>query len=132
MKSKATQIYGYVVCVVCIITFLITLSSLISAIIDKSDPMRSTFQAELNMSSFESYKVDAMKAISTDAAYIPADAELHTMYSAAIEDLLARRNHMISRNITVSSIILVISIILFFIHWKWMVRFGNQSDTSDG
>ena len=131
MKSKARQIYGYVVCVVCLITFLITVSSLITAIIDLNDPLRSGYDAALNLSSFENYKVDAMKDITKDAAFVPDDDTLHKMYVSARDDLMARRTHMITRNITVSSIVLVISIVLFIIHWKWMIRSESKIVSPD-
>ena len=122
MKSKAVQVYGYVVCVVCVITLLICLGGLITAIIDLGDPFHSSYQYKESLSSFENYKVEAMKSITQDAAYIPDDTALREMYDAAKEEIIARKVHMDRRNIIVNSIIIVIACVLFFIHWKYLVK----------
>ena len=126
MKNKAAQIYGYVVCVIAIITFLVSGGALISALIDMGEPLYSGYQDRTFLSSFENFKVESMKSIDEDAAYIPSDDELRVMYEAAKEEILAKATHNIRKNIIVNTIVLVVAVILFFIHWKWMVVINRK------
>jgi hypothetical protein len=121
-RNKAAQIYGYAVCVVAVITFIIAVAALVTSIIDMRNPLYSGYQNETNLASFENYKVEAMKSITADAAYIPDDSTLQTMYEAAKSDLISRTTHRVRRNIIVNSLLLGICVILFFVHWKWIVR----------
>ena len=122
MKTKAAQIYGYVVCVVAVITFLITIGGLINSLIDMCNPELSIYQSRSELSSFENFKVESMKSIQDNAAYIPDDDTLRKMYESAKEDLINRRKHEIRKNIIVNSFLLILSVIIFFVHWRWVVR----------
>ena len=121
-KHRIAQIYGYLVCLVAVITFLIATSDLIRAVIDMGDPLRSTYQLQLNLASFENFKVDAMANINTDAAYIPDDTALKNMFEAAKNELIANTNHRIRRSVIVNSLLIVFSLVLFILHWRWMYR----------
>ena len=124
-KQRAAKIYGYTVCVIAVITFIISLSSMITALLDTSEPLYAGYQDYTHLSSFDNFKVEAMKAISEDAAYIPDDATLKKMYESAREETIAHSMHTIWRNLTVSGIILILSIVLFIIHWMWMRRLSQ-------
>ena len=126
MKNKAVQIYGYVVCVVAVITFIVAVASITTAVINMNAPLYSGFQQEYSLASFENYKADAMQNISSDAAYVPSDVELEKMYESALKDATAMRSHQIKRNLIVNSILLIVSIALFFVHMKWMVRINQE------
>lgn len=95
---------------------------MITAFLNMSEPLYAGYNDRMHLSSFENYKVEAMKEISQDAAYIPDDATLRDMYESARNDTIARAMHHERRDLTVSSIILVLSIVLFTIHWMWMRR----------
>jgi hypothetical protein len=124
-KHRGATIYGYTVCVISVITFIIALGNMIAAGLDISDPLYAGFKDNTYLSSFENYKVEAMQSISEDAAYIPDEATLRTMYDSARNDKIAHAMHTIHRNLTVSGIMLVLSIALFVIHWKWLRRFDR-------
>ena len=126
MRNKAAQIYGYVVCIIAIVTFLISLGTLINAVLDMNAPLYSSFQHEVNLTSFENYKVDVMQNISEDAAYIPSDTELMRMYESAREDAIAHRTHTVTKNMIVSSILILVSVVLFYIHLKWMILINRR------
>ena len=115
------QVYATVVCVIAIITMLITIANLVSRYIDKSDPMLSGWQDD-NLSSFENFKMETMKGIGEDQAYIPDDETLREMYDAEREEKLQKAEHRINRDIIVNRLILIIAVILFVIHWILMRR----------
>jgi len=124
-KQRTAKIYGYVVCVIAVITFIISLFSMITALLDTSEPLYAEYQDYTHLSSFDNYKVEAMKEISEDAAFIPDDATLKKMYESAREETIARAMHRNWRKLTVNGILLIVSIVLFFIHWMWMSRLSR-------
>ncbi len=125
MKSKAAQVYGYVVCVIAVVAFLIAVTGVVNSLIDLNAPLYAGFNQDVSLASFEAYKVDAMSSISEDAAYIPTDAELKKMYDAAREDEIGRRSHQTRKNLITNITVIVVSLILFMTHWIWIVRRGR-------
>ena len=125
MKNKAAQVYGYVVCIIAVITFLIGIGTLINSLMDIGKPLYAGFRNDINLASFENYKADAMKEFTKDAAYIPTDVELKKMYEAARSEVIAKQAHQTRKNIIVNTVLIIVSIVLFFVHWKWMVRINK-------
>lgn len=83
------QVYGYIVCIVAIITFLITVSGSIHALIDLSDPESSVSgdirSEKPRLASFEIYKMDVMAEFKStdgkvDTTVIPGEVTLRAMY----------------------------------------------------
>jgi hypothetical protein len=126
--QRVLQVYATVVCIIAIITMLITLANLISGYIDKGDPMHSGWQSD-NLSSFENFKLETMKGISEDQAYVPNDDEIMKMYESAKEDKLEKAKHRINRDLTVNRLILIIAVVLFIVHWFIMRRAMKAATT---
>ena len=124
-NQRGAKIYGYTVCVIAIITFIIALTTIVTALMNVSDPLYSRYQNDSRLASFENFKVETMKAISKDAAYIPDEATLRTMYEDARSDTIAHAMHSIRNNIVASGISLFVAIALFLIHWTWMRRLSR-------
>ncbi len=120
-KRKIIQVYAVVVNVVAIITFIISATSLISAVIDRNDPLYAGYNNNADLSSFEKYKLDVLSSTSKDAAFIPTDEAIQDMYEAAKADKINKVNHTTFRSIMVSSVIMVFCIFLFGIHW-WLIK----------
>lgn len=124
-KQKAIQIYAIIICIISVITIIISLTSLVSAIIDKSDPLYAN-RYDISLTSFENFKMNSLKSITKDQAYIPDDKELLKMYEDAKEDKINLIQHQTNRTIIVSSLISSISVLLFAIHWWIMRKTGKQ------
>lgn len=123
-KQKIIQVYAVIVCVIAVITILISLSSLVSAYIDKSDPLAVTVYSGKDtpsLSSFENFKMDVLKSTQKDQAYIPDDQTLHKMFDEAKLDKIKTVEHRTQRDIIVSGMIMVIAVILFGSHW-WLMK----------
>ncbi len=126
-KSKSLiQIYAIVVNIVAVITFLTCATNLISSLIDKADPLYSSRSAE-HLSSFESYKLERMKSVDKDQVYVPTDQELMAMYEADKTNILKRIMHGINKSLMVSGLILIVSVLLFIIHWRIMKKLEVSS-----
>ena len=119
-KRKVIQVYAIIVSIVAIITFIICMSILVSSIIDRSDPFTSG-SSRVDLSSFENYKMEVMKSIKKDQAYIPDDQAIKQMYEAAKDQKINKTLHRTKRDIIVNGLLIVFCIILFFTHW-WMIK----------
>ena len=120
-KTKMYQVYGYIVCIIAVITFLTSLAGLINSVIDSSDPLY-TWGNTNNLSSYENFKADLMKSTKSDADFIQDDATLKQMFEDAKDYKIRQVKHQTKKSMIVSSILIVLSIVLFLVHWRWMKR----------
>ncbi len=128
-QRVGAQIYGYTVCIVAVITFLISVTGLVNAVIDLQDPIhaRYTRQGEPSLASFEIYKMDILRSLpqgeeTTGASYIPDDDTLRSMYEAARNDKIQLVKHQANRTLIISGLLIIICIALFITHWRWMKK----------
>jgi hypothetical protein len=133
-QHRMAQIYGYTVCLVAVITFIICIATIIPSIMDLSDPLHAggpyAYASTPSLASFENYKMDILKSTKPDdqktgTNYIPDDKTLRSMYEAAKADRINQANHSSIRSIVVNSLIILISIVLFITHWFWMRRLSK-------
>ena len=119
-KRNIIQVYAIIVNVVAVITFIIAATSFISAVIDRSDPLYGGY-SQIDLSSFEKYKMDVLKSTTKEDAYIPSDEAIRDMYDAAKADKINKVMHQSFRTMVVSGVIIAIAAILFGSHW-WIAR----------
>ena len=134
-NSRMPQIYGYLICLVSVITFIICLANIIPSIIDLGDPLHSgsiyAMQNSPSLASYENYKMDILKSTEKESAggaqsYVPDDQTIRAMYESAKAEKTQTVVHNAIRTIIVSSIIILVSVILFITHWNWMRRVSKQ------
>lgn len=133
-KSQKTgaQIYGYAVCLVAVITFLISVTDLVNAIIDLRDPMHAgwTPPEAPSLASYENYKMDILKSVQkgddTSESFIPDDQALRTMFEAAKTDRIQSARHKANQSIIIGSLLIVICAVLFITHWRWMQKIARS------
>jgi len=123
-KRKIIQVYAVIVNIVAIITFIIAATDLISSIIDRNEPLYSHHYNQVDLSSFDKYKLDVLSSTKEDAAFIPTDESIREMYEAAKADKINKVNHTTYKSIVVSSSIMVFCLFLFGIHW-WLIKKYN-------
>jgi hypothetical protein len=137
-KSSKTgaQIYGYSVCLVAVITFLITTTTLVNAVIDLGDPLHEGFvpAGSPSLASYENYKMDILKSIQKgdgdSKSYIPDDNTLRAMYESAKNDKIQSSLHQSHKSIVISSILIIICVSLFITHWRWMRKMTKSETTA--
>lgn len=136
--NRMPQVYGYLICLVAVITFIICLANIIPSIIDLGDPLHSrslyNMQNSPSLASFENYKMDILKSVDKEItgasqAYIPDDQTIHAMYESAKADVIQNVVHASVRTIIVSGIILLVSIVLFITHLNWMRRLSRHASS---
>ncbi len=119
-----THIYGYLVCLVTVITFLICVTSLVDAVIDKTDPLHSALGGynSPDLTNFETYKLDLMKSIqqkdNNQKSILPDDQILRKAYEAAKQNKIDKVVFNSNKTIIVSCLIILICIVLFITHWR--------------
>lgn len=123
-KKSIMQIYGIIVCIVSIVTFIICLSILVSSLLTRSEPLLSGYSNK-DLSSFESYKVEVLSKVKKDQVYIPDDATIQQMFDAAKEEKINKVLHTTKTSIFVSSMLLMLSLILFVTHWLMIRKYSR-------
>jgi hypothetical protein len=120
-------VYGYAVCLVAVITFLICVSTLISSISDLGDPIHAGFNMPgvPSLASYDNYKMDILKNGQSDGsskpvAFTPDETSMKAMYEAAKNDKIQKVNFDSRKSILISSIMILLALTLFITHWKWM------------
>ena len=123
-QNKIVQLYGYSVCLVTVIVFLISVGELVGTLFSLSDPLHSgRFNEQPSLASFENYKMDVLKSQKEDkqeSAYVPDYQTLHAMYEAAKADRIQQVRLNAHRQLTVNALLIFVCIALFTTHWRWM------------
>ena len=120
-KHIGAQIYGYAICLTAVITFLICIGDLVSALIDNSDPLNARGLSP-SLTSYENFKVNTLSAIPKESTYIPDDQAIREMYEAARDNKISNVKHSVRKSLITSTLLIVVSLVLFGIHWKWLQR----------
>ena len=130
--QKMPLIYGYLVCLVAVITFLICASTLVYAVLDLGDPIHAGHRpaGSPSLASFDNYKMDMLKSLPKEGeggkgAFVPDDQTLRAMYEAAKDDKIQTVRHEANRTIVIDIILIVICIVLFATHWRWMKKLSK-------
>ena len=130
--QRIAQIYGYLVCLVAVITFLISISQLVNSLIDLGDPIHAGWTPESapSLASYENYKMDILKWTSKQSepentVYIPDEQTLKIMYKAAYDDKVQLEKHRAIRTIIIHGLLALICLILFITHWRWMKKLAK-------
>ncbi|HNP23389.1 MAG TPA: hypothetical protein PKM63_17100 [Panacibacter sp.] len=127
----AAQIYGYTVCVVAVITFLTFAVTTVNALLDKSDPIHAGWSNNQSpsLASFDNYKMDIIRSMpqnkDVNTITIPDDNSLRSMYNAAREDKIQTELHRANQSIIIGILMILITVVLFITHWKWMKRMAT-------
>ena len=128
-RNVGAQVYGYSVCVVAVVTFLIAIANVVGSVMDLGDPLHAGFTpaGTPSLASFENYRMDVMKNLpsgegAASGAYLPDEAALRAMFEAAKADKIGKVTHDAHQSITIGTLMIVISTGLFVFHWRWMKR----------
>lgn len=132
--SWIAPLYGYLVCVIAVITFLVNVSGFIDASFDRMNPLasgRSYGPYGGSLSSFESFRATYEGARPTRVAPSPgtsaaadtlSTAELRQRYDALRADQLMLTRHQSTQRLVKHGLLLLVAIVLFLTHWTWARR----------
>ena len=132
-KEKSTKIqmvFGYAVCLVAVIAFLISASSMVYSLIDLTDPINAyrTYGKDVpSLASFDNYKIDIIKSLDPGHDLELNDEKLTSMYDAAKEDAISKVKHSAYRSLFVNGLVVIITILLFVFLLMWLRRLRKKS-----
>jgi hypothetical protein len=136
-SGRVAQLYGYTVCLVAVVTFLISVSSIIGAVFDLASPLEADRQFfDASLTSLEAYKATYQRAseIRFRADQTKPDTfpepVLRARYEALRADQIARVHFQGVRSLTTSSVMLLLSVVLFGVHWRWLRKRSAAATSS--
>lgn len=130
-----SQIYGYTICLVTLLTFVFSIPSFVESLFDLSDITHSSSYST-KFISFQNYRSDYITAQkegctceqgSKDKIKVnmPDEKSLQEMYETEKADELARTSFQTKRRFYMRLILMIVAAILFFFHWKWVRKFST-------
>lgn len=131
-SPRIAQWYGYTVCLVAVITFLLSARGIVDDLFTLSNPLRSGSRFG-TLTSFEAYEATqdmTPRRVAPDSAAPPSEAELRRRYDALRADQIAQSRFDATRGIVASLLMLLIASGLFIWHWRWL-RGHPSAETVD-
>jgi membrane protein implicated in regulation of membrane protease activity len=124
--NRVAQLYGYAVCLIAVVVFLASANSFVENIFTFSNPLRGSSGnfAEASVTSFEAYRstVNRFNVPGRDATPPPVtpDSVLRARYEALRADRIDQTRFDAEKGLTTSGLLLILSIVLFALHWRWL------------
>ena len=125
--NRVAQLYGYAVCLIAVIVFLISANSFVDHAFTLSNPLRGQgdrFGMEPAITSFEAYRATSARvsAPAREGAQVTAvpDSALRARYEALRADRVEQARFDAMRGLTTSGLLLILSVALFAVHWRWL------------
>ena len=130
--NRIAFIYGYLICLVAVITFIVTVGGLIQALTDAGHPLQSKdfLYQTTSLTSFDNYVLEKRQRSGMDTmqkAMVADTSILRRMYDAETNDLLQKANHRIRQKIIVNGSLLLLTVLLFVIHWRWLKKIAKNN-----
>lgn len=139
--NRIQQVYGYAVCLVTIITFLIGATNFVNAAFARVNPLRASESRygmdNGSLSSFEAYQATTDRGRVSQAG-MPAPpkgdtaaaarrdtlttAELRRRYEALRTDRIERMTFDANLRLVEFGVLILLSAALFAWHWRWLHR----------
>ncbi len=123
--NRIPQTYGYTVCVIAVVTFLICTSVVVNNLFDFVNPIAASSGME---STYEIWRANYRPPASAPGVQPQRDTTSEVTLRRRYEDLrqqrILRMRFEASKALVTSGLLLVISVVLFVLHWRWMKRLG--------
>ena len=126
------QLYGYTVCLIAVITILISLNSIVNNTFEFAEPeMSREVTGEFGGRSLEACRQRWMRTASSPGpdrsvtapaptTSVPSDSALLALCAEERTDRIAAVRHRALRSLVTSTLMLLVSGILFGVHWRWL------------
>jgi hypothetical protein len=140
-QSKMAQTYGYMVCLIAVVVVLVSIAGVTNSLFDYADPIHSDrygVGGERPVTSFNAYRrayydrqprpskptADAQGKVTPPDTV--SEATLRQMYQEDRTERIDTIRFRALKSFVGAFLLLVVSIILFTIHWKWLRRQSAQ------
>lgn len=130
--NRMSQFYGFTVCLLAIVVGLVTISSMIGATFDRANPLESNGMFGESLTSFGAYKATnrprfIVQRSGRDSGTVVTDSSLRVEYDNRVRDRLAHVRYETSKSLVTNGLLLVLAIILFGLHWRWLRRLNGAA-----
>ena len=133
--NRIAQIYGYAVCLVAIITILISVTQIVNATFNMTNPLRAEGYGRGGpLTSYTAYRREQIQRSNVpdrtragvpsgdSVNAVPSDAEIRQMFEDERLEQIGNVRFRAMRTLVTSTLLIVIAIALFFMHWRWLRR----------
>ena len=129
------QVYGYAVCLICVVIILVSTKSVIDAAFDYSNPLAAGIEYGRfgTVSSYRVYRAEMRPPRGPDGRALPDtvnDAELRKAFLQERAEQIDSARYRALRSLVSSAIFLVLATALFLLHWRWVRRANAESAAS--
>lgn len=123
-SNRVRQWYGYTVCLIAVVTALLTLKSVLEHAVDLSNPVLGPDPYGESLVSFEAWKATRggrfeAPDVKTTADSVP-DAVLRQRFIAVRTERIAERQFRARKGLVTSGALLLVAAALFATHWRWL------------
>jgi hypothetical protein len=122
-SPRIAQWYGYTVCLVSVITLLLSAQAVVNQAFTLSNPLRASSRYGHALSSFEAFEATqdlAPRRAPGDSAATLTDAELRRRYEVLRTEQIEQSRFDAMRSIVGAGLLMLLAIGLFIWHWRWL------------
>jgi hypothetical protein len=131
-RSWIASAYGYLVCLVAVITFLISASRFVDSAFDLADPIRGRggYYGPMggSLSSFEAFRTTYMEQrpirTATGETTLKSDSltteQLRARYEVLRADRIAQSRYTAMQGLVKHGLLILAAAVLFMTHWRWV------------
>ena len=124
--NRVRQWYGYIVCLIAVITGLITVAGVFDNAFDLSNPLAAEGPYGESLTSFDAYMATRsprfVRPDQRPEQDTASQATLQARYEALRADRIEQRRFAAQKGLVRDLGLLAIAIGLFFSHWRWLRR----------
>jgi hypothetical protein len=133
--NRVPQIYGYTVCLITVVAFLISINGIVDASFTLANPMHGPYGHVDGLASFESYEASRGERMVADRNVPPDTTSFETRrrrYEALRADRIDANRLQAWRRLVGNGLTMLIAIGLFAWHWGWLrARAAEERAASD-
>jgi hypothetical protein len=121
--NRIPQIYGYTVCLIAVVAFLISIKGIVDASFTLANPLHGSYGHFEGLSSFESYEATRSERTMPDRNVPPDTTSLETQrrrFEIVRADRIAMNRIEAWRRLVGNGLTMLIAIGLFAWHWSWL------------
>jgi hypothetical protein len=133
--NRIPQIYGYTVCLIAVVAFLISINGIVDASFTLANPLHGPYGHVDGLTTFESYEAGRGERTASDRSTPPDTTSLETRrrrFEALRADRIDANRLQAWRRLVGSGLTMLIALALFAWHWSWLrTRAAEERTVSD-
>lgn len=134
---RIQQLYGYLVCLIAIVTLLISVASFTNAILDLTRPNNvGLYGPDSEASSYAAYRLNQLERTTTvqektgRSDLMPTDSAMRADFETQRQTREAYDRWSNKKSIITSALMIIVAFALFMIHWRWLRSLTRQPEAA--